>query len=368
MKEIPSRWEHGSEFHLFSYDQQNSISIPWSDSGQLFGSGRYAFRALLQHGVATRGWRRLWMPSYFCPPVVTAALSTGIKVAIYDDGPENIQPDFKLLDFRKGDVLHLSNYFGLRTKYSALNIDRSLIEVIENHTHDPWSTWARTSNADWCIASLRKTLPIPDGGIVWTPKGHQLPEAAPVSDLHQSASLEKLAAMVLKNLYLEGKQIDKEVFRRMAVSSENLLAAGEISGIPDWTANMLGTFPVEEWRQQRRRNHRVLVNALANVSWLSVLMPADGADVTPFAGILIFDNAARCRHIRQALAASHIYTAVHWSLDEPVIKGIQQKHIDLSSRLFSVHCDMRYIDADMEYVASLIYKFGEEYCEGGSAS
>jgi hypothetical protein len=69
------------------------------------------------------------------------------------------------------------NYFGLRTP-PDLELPEG-VEVLEDHSHDPVSAWAEQSSADFCLASLRKTLPINDGGALWSPVGHRLPPAPP---------------------------------------------------------------------------------------------------------------------------------------------------------------------------------------------
>ena len=40
------------------------------------------------------------------------------------------------------------------------------IVLIEDHIHDPLSDWSQSSNADYAVASLRKTLPVPIGAML----------------------------------------------------------------------------------------------------------------------------------------------------------------------------------------------------------
>jgi len=356
---LAERWEHGSEFHWLSYlPNASSAVVPWSKNGQFCGSGRDAFRILILHGLAARGWKRLWVPSYFCQEVVASLLSTGVEVRTFSDGPVDAAPDFDKIGFEPGDVLLRINFFGLRSVRSTSEPDRKCVEVIEDHTHDPWSDWTFASNADWCMASLRKTLPIPDGGVLWSPAGHPVPPAMPVTPERYDASLEKLVAMVLKRLYLEGHLIEKDTFRRLAISGESHIASGQVSGMPAWTMNLLRTFPVETWRELRGRNHRILSAGLVGVTWVTVLQPQDSLGVCPFSGILVFDSPGRCEFVRQRLIASGVYPAVLWPLDKPVVSGIPKEHVDFSHRMLSIHCDMRYNESDMEHVAALVRKFG----------
>lgn len=363
MREVPhNRWEHGSEFHWFPYAYEEVQDMPWANNGIYYGSGRDAFRSLLLQGLDTRGWKRLWAPGYFCQEVVESFLSTGIDVAVYPDGPMDATLRGEAIDIRPGDVLLVVNFFGLRTEQAIANIDTTGIDIIEDHSHDPWSTWARRSKADWCIASLRKTLPIPDGGVLWSPAAHRMPPEMPVSNEHRLASLEKFAAMLLKSVYLEGYPVEKGMLRRLALSGDSHIGFGkEISGMPEWTKTLLRSFPSKKWREQRYRNYQVLVKSLDGIPWLDTLPVPTDSDACPYSGILIFDLPERRTYIRQRLIDSNIYPSILWSLDKPSVKGIQRGYIELSRRILSISCDMRWTEQEMEYVASYVHKFGESF-------
>lgn len=354
-----SRWENGSFFHWFLHNNTACASYPWGGGGALLGSGRDALRVLLEHGRTARGWRRLWMPSYFCQQVVASAASTGIEVLLYPDCPLDAGPVLRGVDARRGDALLRMNYFGLRALPCPGGIDRGLVEVIDDHTHDPWSNWSRESDADWCVVSLRKVLPVPDGGVLWSPAGHTLPSPPPVYSEHRAASLEKLAAMMLKEAFLRGRLENNSVFRELDLAGEDRLASGPVSGMPEWTRQLLRDFPVDEWRERRRANHHSLRRALAGVRWLTLLAPADYASMCPFAGVMVFDTPERRNHVRRELIARRVYPAVLWPLEWIAAPGIPEEHIELSRRILAVHCDMRYSASDMRIVARVLRDAGE---------
>lgn len=345
------RWEHGSEFHWPSFEPASNKELPWVD-GSLYGSGRDALRALISYGIAERGWSRIWLPAYFCGDVTDAIASTGIGIALYPDGPEDDEPRVDEDAFRRGDVLLEVDYFGLRSEPRFSDCG---IEVIEDHTHDPVSDWAKRSGADWCVASLRKTLPLPDGGVLWSPKGHKAPPQPPISVERSSASLLKERAMVMKRDYLAGEPVEKEAYRELAVEGEQKIASGEISGMTERSRDLLREFPIDEWRETRRVNYNALRDALVDLDWLKILEPEDGA--RPFSGIAIFDSPERRDVVRDGLIARRIYPAVLWPLDGRA--GIPERYIDLSRRMLSIHCDMRYNERDMMRVADAIREIGE---------
>lgn len=355
----PSRkWEHGSNFHWLHF---NPVALqtpsPWRETAVYTGSGRDAIRLLLTDGMAQRGWRRLWVPSYFCQEVVSSISSSGIEIRRYPDNPLRpipAQPGA----LEPGDVFFVVNYFGLRSRPRLPETPG--VAVVEDHTHDPWSHWAFNSSADYCVAALRKTLPIPDGAVLWSPRGAALPAAPASTPTRQAASADGLAAMVLKRRYLEGHRVEKRMFLELARQAERNIAAGEISGISTFSAVTLPTLPIAPWRVARRRNHQRLREQLASIPWLTVLS-GDGDGSCPFIGIVVCDTAARCQHIRHGLIAGDVYPPVLWPLEDRPLPEIPPADRALSTRLVLVHCDMRYSDDDMDRVAALIVELGNAW-------
>jgi hypothetical protein len=353
------RWEHGSELHSFPYNSVPQEGSPWEAHGLLMGSGRDCLRALLFHGRSRRGWRRLWLPGYFCQEVV-AALSEILPLVIYDDTPLQASAVLPTELLHRGDVVLWVNFFGLRSGlFTGSGVNG--VEVIEDYTHDPWAPGAWGDTADWCVASLRKTLPVPDGGALWSPRGHELPPAVPVTEERQLASLEKLAGMYLKSLYLAGHRVDKEAFRSLAMAGEANIASGKVSAMPAWTVELLKSFPVRQWREQRSRNFAVLHDGLAGLDGISVLFQSAGADVTwpptqgtPFSCILVCGTPERRETVRRALIMRKVYPAVLWPLEVPAVQDIPQAAVDLSRRVLALHCDMRYSADDMEHLVEIV--------------
>lgn len=356
MNEDPKVWELGSEFHWLNFEPTcQSIPQHWAE-GAYYGSGRDALRSLLLHGMRERGWQRLWIPSYFCQEVIESIASTGIEIPIYEDNMLEPSPLFPREALRAGDTIFVVNYFGLRLKDNHYSLPAG-VELVEDHTHDPWSTWAQRSEANFCVASLRKTLPIPDGGILWSPKKHPLPPTPPAHATRQEAARGKLAAMLLKSLYLQGHAIDKAVFRQLALTGEEQIGSGEISGMTEVTRALLFMFPVTRWQNIRRKNHAFLSDMLNNIKWCEVLQ-TQSKTCCPFSAILHFDSPERCDNVRSALLAADIYPASYWALDREFLSGsIPEATIELSQRILSIHCDMRYQYTDMARVAEVIGRF-----------
>lgn len=343
----PDRWEHGSEFHWPRLDARGAPT--WPQSSRWFGSGRDALRTLLRFGRQHRGWKRLLVPSYFCQEVVSSAAEE-IPVAAYGDRPTLVEPKDVELHAAPSDVVLNVNFFGLRdARFSHPGLG---VDVIEDHSHDPWSSWVRESRATFCLASLRKTLPIPDGGIVWSPTSQNVPDEPKETGTRARASAQKLSSMVLKSLYLGGSAVEKDAFRRLALAGEAEIASGEVSGMSHLTRALLDALPVEAWREQRHRNHATLSQFLSDVSVLS----GAGTGTTPFSVIVILADRAERDRVKASLIQARIYPAVLWPMDEPVVSPIHDADRDLAERMLSLHCDFRYDAVDLRRVADTFHQ------------
>jgi hypothetical protein len=90
--------------------------------------------------------------------------------------------------------------------------------TIEDHSHDLLAPRALESRADYAIASLRKTLPLPDGGVVWSPRDRSVPPELSITGQHASSALLRLSGMILKRDDLQGEASAKSAYREMSVA------------------------------------------------------------------------------------------------------------------------------------------------------
>ncbi|MBW2188658.1 MAG: hypothetical protein JRG93_03560 [Deltaproteobacteria bacterium] len=345
----PDRWEVGSLFHAADFEvHAESRPEPWDD-GLLTGCGRDALRLI---GTLARH-RRWWIPSYFCQQVIDAVTDMGIELLVYPDSPLSPGLDLSTIDERPGDAVLVVNYFGLRTAADISIPEGFSAEIIEDHTHAPTSSWARASNADFCVASLRKLYPLADGGALWSPRGHGLPDTPTVTSPLQLAAFEKLTGMLLKRAYLEGHSIAKEAFRPTLEAGEDSLLGPEISAITPLSRATLATFPLAHWEGIQLRNFKTLLRQVPSGQGFRILAPSSNTSV-PFSAFCVFDQIEECERVRAALIANQIYASRLWPLDKPILDGVPEEHARLSQRSFSIPIDMRYGLADVDRVAACL--------------
>ena len=326
--------EFGSDFYTMpdfcnTEAKESKITIyDVYDNLREYASGRHAIEAIYKY----KGWKRLWIPAYFCYEVIDYLISIGISIKLYNDTPLNENDDdvISSLPYEKGDVLLRMNFFGIRKRRSNEGIS---IPVIEDHTHDLFSEWSRRSDADYCIASIRKSMPTAAGAILWSPKKFDMP--APIAETAECKDMAKVRceAMQMKHDYIYGvKTIDKEAFREKYIHTEEIIDKLLLSGMDENTLSiakhlnygMIDYLKADNWR---------IANEMLKDSFH--IMQA----TSPFSIIILCDTKEERKSLRMHLIKNMIYPAILWQIPE---KTEFNEALDISKRMLSIHCDARY--------------------------
>lgn len=331
--------EFGSDFHCIEdfFSKRASLARIYPSS-QYFANGRQCIELL----ILNNHWKRIWMPAYFCYEVIESIKKTGIEVVYYNDYPlVNDEDIISQIKFKEDDVLFRVNFFGLRDFRSNKNI---LVPVIEDHTHDLLGHWALYSDADWCIASLRKSLPMAEGGMVWSPQNKALPECMFTSE-NQLLADERWKAMEWKKEYLKGKNICKESFRNIYLSTEEQLESIGFSRIDNRGMKFVEQLDINAWNNAKRENWKLLKMSLYTEA--DIMTPEDDS-CTSFSLVLKFKNKEERDKVRMLMIENQIYPAILWSVPESISNEI----VEFSQTMLSVHCDGRYAPSDIQILTN----------------
>lgn len=291
------------------------------------------------------------MPEYYCYDVVASLQEAGINLMFYTDDP-NYHDDGKTLNeiqrrgqFRPSDAVLRVNYFGMRSYRSSQNL--SVAAIVEDHTHDLIGDWALRSEADWCIASLRKTLPIPEGGMLWSPVGHRLPVKPEHSEENERIAAIRWDAMRLKMRYLVGDAMEKVTFRAGYVNTEEYFDRALISALDSGSQEYLAQFDIRDWYNKKKTNWELLCGI--KKEGVHVIRP-ESVRCYPFSLILLFDSSDERDRVRKELIAHQVYPAVLWNVPSPADGEV----FNFSRAMLSIHCDGRYTAEDIQQMKSII--------------
>ena len=294
--------EFGSDFHYLQPGESAVRSIrSFYSNAVYYAAGRHALIDL----YGQMNWKRLWIPKYFCYDVLESLARLGLNVEFYDDFPLNDDRDEVCgLPFQKGDALLRVNYFGLRARRSNKEIP---VPVVEDHTHDLIGDWAANSDADWCIASLRKTLPLAEGGILWSPKGHTNPSEPNLTECNSELAAIRWDAMRNKTMYLEDRIADKSMFRTDMVATEEQFDTLEISALDVETAEYISKFDVLSWYHTKRSNWTLF---RGNKNNNFIVLEPEGSACNPFSLTILFGSEKERNRYRQSLIDNNVYPAI----------------------------------------------------------
>ena len=339
---VETRWEVGGEFHL-PVDSPGPYHR-WPETAVWYALGRHALAALIRRV----GSPRVWLPDYFCHEVARS-WSEVAEIELYEDDPRWPAPRWETLRPGPRDAVLAVNYFGVRSRepWRAWREETSCV-LVEDHAHDPASEWATTSDADYAFSSLRKTLAVPDGAILWSPRGLPLPDQ-PAGGADGSEL--KLAAMLFKGEYLAGRNGElKERFRRLQLDGEERLAGSQAAGASPATREALVRGVPLPWRARRSENTARLLAALDRWEAAEPVFTEWPADAAPLGAVFVFEDGEERNRVREELREAGVYCPVHWA-DADMSSSDRVR--DLAARILTIPTDWRYGAADMARVALL---------------
>ena len=337
---MANRIEFGSDFHF--PELSGIISNPnysLFDDLVLSSSGRAALFKLLER---LGKWRRLWIPAYYCEDIILPLQHKYRgQLALYYDAPL-IADDNQFAElFEPGDVVVRVNYFGLR--YLS-DWHKAGVHQILDLTHAINYFFALSKDVK-AFASLRKTFPIPDGGI----SNQHL--SLSIDGNHESLSWKRAFAMSLKAAYLTGAKNDKAYWRQLYLETEKEIGTAT-ANLSEVSKSILDGFNVSEALQKKRSNLKYLITHLYNAPIYGDTRNYDNA----FSLILNFENKERREAVRLALTKNNIYPAVYWPFSEAYKKKHAAAVLSFSDTSLSLPADFRYSERELDQVIRILKK------------
>lgn len=337
--------EIGSEFHSIEVIDKcdNNIFSYLQDYNTIFfDSGRSALKYLLQCLPS----KRVLLPGYICESVRSCfgnsevqyyRVDTGLRIC-WDDLIQKIQQNVDLVYF------HFFN--GYIDKYYDFEQIRSLQKlygfiIIEDTTHSFLTN--KNIIGDYCICSLRKWFPIPDGGILYSKRSFNQNIVMKENQWY----LQKYEAMIEKTRYLFGDITNKDSFLSVYNRCEKELdMQTDLHCISAISMNILKGINLKDISRIRRKNMICLENMLPR---MIKRVSLGGLDQVPLFFTVMLPNRDS---VKKFLINHRIYCPVHWPLYEE-LENIDDAKI-INGEELSIPIDQRYNESDMEYIANVL--------------
>lgn len=337
---------YGSIFHKEDITHIQDISdTSFLGEHILFYAGRYAIKHVIDCITLTRTIDTLWVPNYYCPYVKNWLEQRPISIKYYDIDPFDTEAQVDWKQFSTSDVVLLNNYWGIKIN-DIPNGNRPL--VIEDHSHGWLSEGCLTSKADFCIASLRKTLPVPLSGIAWKPKlGICEIPLSPLNDIGSGTnpmteSWDLIDTAMSKKAICIDPEEKSEFLSSYGIGEMILRSTQEIFKVQRTHETVIRNYLFKDFNSYKKKNLRFITEGLKDSNNFKVVFRENPV---PFGLLLIFKDKVALNSFKKYLIDNAIYPAELWPHNE-----INQPY----KHLLNIHVDFRYDKLDMDYLVRKI--------------
>jgi hypothetical protein len=343
--------EIGSDFELVDgryLIPANSRRLPWEDSADIIyvESGRQAL-AIVETELRRQGHTQIHVPSYLCDSMVAPFHRNGWVLAELPlDNDLVVHPQELLVRVTEGVLLH-TPYFGRQDSPAMLDaletIRRRGVVVVVDETHRVFS--GPSPVADIRVASVRKVLPLYDGGYVAGLSARLRPSLATVPS--GAAAFRQMAMRAKSDALIsgDGSKTHLELFAKAAHATEIGTQPVRMSGGSHWLLRRLDMAMI---RATREKNSISLAQALGWSHRFRVINPP-AEDLLPSHLVLETDDVPG---LKQCLNAQQIYCPIHWPPSE-----VLAQTGSWPDRYISLPIDHRYGEPDMMRMAACIKTF-----------
>lgn len=318
-----------------------------AENFQFFSSGRAALFAILQHARDINGIKRILLPDYLCSSIVNTVKACKLESSFYQINSD-LMPDLDFIrnEIRPTDSVLVINYFGLlKLEYVYDEIKRinSSVLIIEDDVQAlPSFLNPISDNVDFSFTSLRKWLPVPDGGLAKAKADILFPRPKDINTFSQY----KLCGLFLKGNRNIGIK-DDSIYLDLLAKGESLIDDNLTSETSEYSMNYFSAkYPHLDFNL-RKRNSDYLLTGLEKIGIKPLIEVPD--DVTPFFIPIWLDNR---NQVRQSMFKENIFCPVHWPLDGLKIK----KGAEMAEHELSLIIDQRYTFSDLDRILGILAK------------
>lgn len=287
------------------------------------------------------------LPALACDSMVHPFELYHHKVKFY-----NLNPDFSIdinsFEIGENQVLFLyMDYFG-RPSINDVDLEhlreKGNIVFIEDRTHN--LIWERknTFRPDYIMASLRKWIPVPDGGLLWG-------KITKKFQSDTSFSERRLKAQCMRHEYLNsGDEKLKLQFRKVFSTVSEIMDDDEPSAMSAYSFSLAKRTDWKSVRRRRRENADELISIISSSPFIKLIQDQSGCS-----DLYVAFAVSNRDEIQRKLATEGIFNTVIWPLTE------KQRNSSLTAKeveenMLAAPCDQRYTVEDMKYIGARIVK------------
>lgn len=287
------------------------------------------------------------LPALACDSMVHPFELYGHKIRYYKLNPDySIDKNSLHIGEEKTLFLYM-DYFGIPSIGDAeLNQLKAKGDIIfiEDRTHDLIWERRRTFQPDYIMASLRKWVPIPDGGLLWGEISMPLAADTTFSET-------RLKAQCMRHQFLQcGDENIKTEYRKIFSTVSDLMDADEPSAMSAYAYELAKKTDWDLVRRARKANAETLIPILAESPYISFIQNKAG-----LSDLYVAFTVRNRDEIQRRLSAEGIFNTVIWPLTDeqknacPVTKFTEES-------MLAAPCDQRHSVEDMKKIGPEIVR------------
>ena len=340
--------EYGYEYDATLNEAVWSITQGKTTADQLWGayclrSGRDALKAIAREYTP----RIVFLPALACDSMVFPFKLYGHQVQYYKLN-KDYSIDLDNLDIGKDPVLFLyMEYFGRTAIYDTdlkLLKAKGNVIIIEDRTHNLFYERKSSFSPDYIIASLRKWLAIPDGGLLWGKISKPFSSDTSFSRL-------RLQGQCMRNKYFQcGNEQLKAEYRKIFAEVSDIMDQDEPSAMSAYSYTLTRDTDIDQIRSKRKKNAEVLISVLNQSPNISLIQDEPG-----FSDLYVPFTVSNRDDVQKRLSAEGIFNTIIWPISDEQKKACKTAKYT-EENMLAAPCDQRYTVEDMHYIGQEIVR------------
>jgi len=308
--------EFGSEFHIgYARDDYFDDMTGLRPYHAYTRSGREAI------GLAamTISGGLVLMPAYCCWSMVMPVEEAGCMVEYYRLN-ENLSVDIdyllEMIDKKQPRAILLMDYFGFAPTRDVISVVKAKhpdMVVIEDFTQSLFRmAEIENKDVDFYVASIRKSVGVPDGGVVLSKRPLPIEllktQITPFVSLHESAGKKKT-----RYLYSADAE-QKTAFRNeQSLAGEDIKKHFGLFRMSETAQSVIRHTIAENVGYARKCNYEHVYRKISSIAGMKCLFAPTANNQAPFMMVVLVDHRAE---VQAALAKKGVYAQVLWPLNE----------------------------------------------------
>lgn len=344
--------EYGSEFEIGylpdNYFRTIAGMMPYSAFTR---SGREAI------GLAIEGLKSgvALLPAYCCWSMALPFEAAGWRVAYYPLNKDlSVDCDRlqQCVEAMSPSIVLVIDYFGFASTAKAVQTIKNAnnqIMIIEDFTQCLFSLEEKwNSDVDCYVASIRKSIGVPDGGVVLSKR---VLDSSKLSDERTPFVEHHLQAGIRKKWYSYSfSSSEKQTFRELqAAAGAEIKADYHLYKISPEAMGIIGNTDTETVRFARRKNFEHLFDLLKKNQNFDILF-APGNNPAPYMMII---KSTKRDELQSTFARKNVFCQVMWPLADRA-KEICPVSKEMEETMLAIPIDQRYSYDDIEEIGQRI--------------